>query len=108
MVTSIPRALKAVWKVKKDPFSDFEVVDTTDPMYKGTTAALPRPKLVWNGYRTEQLEFFQLEVLNFVGSSSKSTQGMSKGMFFSVLRPHAGMVLASFNRKQCHFLITTI
>ncbi|XP_056002847.1 uncharacterized protein LOC125667384 [Ostrea edulis] len=71
---SIPVALNAEWKVKHGWNGDFQAIDMYDPLYRGCTIAFPRPRLVQNGYRAEQLETFQLEVFNLIGSSRRNTQ----------------------------------
>lgn len=76
-IKSIPVALNAEWKVKHGWNGDFQAIDMYDPLYRGSTIAFPRPRLVQNGYRAEQLETFQLEVFNLIGSSRRNTQGKS-------------------------------
>lgn len=74
-IKSIPVALRAEWKVRQEPSGDLQVIDTHNPLYRGSTVALPRPRLVVNRYGSEQLQSFQLEVFNFIGSSRRDTYG---------------------------------
>jgi hypothetical protein len=85
MVRSIPTALGAVWEVKENSTGDFQAIDIHDLTYKGSSVALPRPRLVRNGYRSEELEIFQLEVVNFIGSSTRNTRG--KLLYIYMLMP---------------------
>ncbi|XP_055999938.1 uncharacterized protein LOC130048001 [Ostrea edulis] len=70
-IKSIPAVFKVVWKLKQDATGDYQIIDTHDPLYKGSTVALPRPRLVVNKYRTDHQESFQLEVFNFIGISRR-------------------------------------
>ncbi|XP_056000008.1 uncharacterized protein LOC130048042 [Ostrea edulis] len=72
-IKSIPVALRAEWKVRQEPSGDLQALDTHNPLHRGSTVALPRPRLVVNRYTTEQLQSFQLEVFNFIGSSRRDT-----------------------------------
>lgn len=82
-IKSIPVARNAEWKVKQDRNDEFQVIDVQEPLYRGSMITLPRPKLVVNKHKVEQVESFQLEVFNSIGSSRKNTQGNTEFLTFS-------------------------
>lgn len=70
-VKSTPAPLYAQWKVKPACDGVFEVLDINDEKYKGTLCSLPQPELVVKQKECLETHFFQIEVYNFIGSSTK-------------------------------------
>ncbi|XP_055999929.1 uncharacterized protein LOC125676249 isoform X3 [Ostrea edulis] len=99
-IKSIPVALRAEWKVRQEPSGDFQVIDTHNPLYRGSTVALPRPRLVVNIYGSEQLQSFQLEVFNFIGSSRRDTYDQIMDSSGSNINQEVSDPLKNFYKKR--------
>ncbi|XP_056017516.1 muscle M-line assembly protein unc-89-like [Ostrea edulis] len=99
-IKSIPVALNAEWKVKQDRNDEFQVIDVQDPLYRGSMITLPRPKLVVNKHKVEQVEPFQLEVFNSIGSSRKNTQDIVVDSHDAIINKEIPVPLMKFYSKR--------
>lgn len=70
-VESIPAPIFAIWKVKTtNDDKVFELLDINAEQYKGTLNSLPQPVLVVKQKECLETHLFQIEVYNFIGSST--------------------------------------
>lgn len=74
-IKSIPSPCFVQWIMKEKNSDSFEILDVNAEEYRGTSNSLPRPVLVIKHCEKLQTYFFQIEVVNFIGSCKKTIQG---------------------------------
>lgn len=87
-IKSTPAPLYAQWKVKTTHDGDFEVLDINAEKYKGTLFSLPQPVLVVRQKECLETNVFQIEVYNFIGSSTKIIPSKNEQLLYPLNRYH--------------------